>query len=127
MVSKEKGLDPVELHSKEKVDDRGHQHSSDENTSFIHANWYFKVIALITAMMLSAGGHFSASAISAMKTTVKSVSNDRTDGVRRLNLIEPFFLLLFFCHSFFFCHESNFTLTIQDMAFYLRPSLLSTL
>ncbi|ORZ13104.1 major facilitator superfamily domain-containing protein [Absidia repens] len=73
MASNKKALDTVELHDKEEIDNHGDRlaHSS-EDTSFIHSHWRFKAIALLTALLLSAGGHFSASAISAMKSTVKS-------------------------------------------------------
>ncbi|ORZ10781.1 major facilitator superfamily domain-containing protein [Absidia repens] len=45
------------------------------DTALANAPWKFKLIALATALMLPVGSHFSASAISAMKATVKTQLN----------------------------------------------------
>ncbi|KAI8147348.1 major facilitator superfamily domain-containing protein [Fennellomyces sp. T-0311] len=42
------------------------------DAALANAAWQFKLIALITALMLPVGSHFSASALSAMKATIKS-------------------------------------------------------
>lgn len=51
----------------------------EEILRFEHTPWYFKTMVMITVLLLSVGSHFSASAISALKSTVKSVGRLLTD------------------------------------------------
>ncbi|KAI8074860.1 major facilitator superfamily domain-containing protein [Gongronella butleri] len=66
------------------------------DTALVNAPWQYKVIALVTALMLPVGSHFSAAAISAMKTTVKknlNIDNTRygvlSSAVSIINTIFP--------------------------------------
>ncbi|CAO3585571.1 unnamed protein product [Absidia cylindrospora] len=66
------------------------------DTALANAPWKFKLIALATALMLPVGSHFSASAISAMKATVKEhllIDNTRygvlSSAVSIINTIFP--------------------------------------
>jgi hypothetical protein len=73
----------LEMYDDEKQDqEHDHQQAAAQeneaghggDTGLANAPWKFKLIALATALMLPVGSHFSASAISAMKATVKEVS-----------------------------------------------------
>ncbi|CAO3652672.1 unnamed protein product [Cunninghamella blakesleeana] len=64
-----------ESHSVEKQDldvkEEQEVNTHGGDTALANAPWKFKLIALATALMLPVGSHFSASAINAMKNTVK--------------------------------------------------------
>ncbi|KAI8330074.1 major facilitator superfamily domain-containing protein [Chlamydoabsidia padenii] len=61
----------------QKKQEEGHSddHGHGGDTGLANAPWKFKLVALATALMLPVGSHFSASAISAMKATVKTELN----------------------------------------------------
>lgn len=66
--------DEKQEHEQQQAPDNEGGHGGD--TGLANAPWKFKLIALATALMLPVGSHFSASAISAMKATVKTVSKE---------------------------------------------------
>lgn len=58
---------------KQEQEEKQHEVGHGGDTALANAPWKFKLIALVTALMLPVGSHFSASAINAMKKTVKEV------------------------------------------------------
>ncbi|KAI8088918.1 major facilitator superfamily domain-containing protein [Halteromyces radiatus] len=67
----EKIQEPDEMKLEQENQEQGH----GGDTALANAPWKFKIIALSTALMFPVGSHFSASAISAMKVTVKTQLN----------------------------------------------------
>lgn len=85
----------VEMHDqdsalKEEIHDDYHKEETEQSkeevghggdTALANAPLKFKLIALITALMFPVGSHFSASAIGAMKSTVKTVKGKKKGGI----------------------------------------------
>ncbi|KAI7848209.1 major facilitator superfamily domain-containing protein [Circinella umbellata] len=76
--------------------ENAHHGLSGGDAALANAAWQFKMIALITALMLPVGSHFSASALSAMKSSIKSnlvIDNTRygviSSAVSIINTIFP--------------------------------------
>ncbi|CAO3673663.1 unnamed protein product [Umbelopsis ramanniana] len=73
-----------------------HQEDPDTDAVLATAPWQYKLIALVTALMLPIGSHFSQSAISAMKSTIRTklaIDNTRygvlSSSVSIINTIFP--------------------------------------
>ncbi|KAG2177379.1 hypothetical protein INT44_007890 [Umbelopsis vinacea] len=73
-----------------------HQEDPETDAVLATAPWQYKLIALVTALMLPIGSHFSQSAISAMKSTIKTklaIDNTRygvlSSSVSIINTIFP--------------------------------------
>ncbi|KAI9028236.1 major facilitator superfamily domain-containing protein [Phycomyces nitens] len=72
MDTKEHVDSPLEHNDNDK--DEGTNNSAGD-TAFANAPWQYKLIALSTALLLPVGSHFSGSALSAMKTSIKTQLN----------------------------------------------------
>ncbi|KAI9268034.1 major facilitator superfamily domain-containing protein [Phascolomyces articulosus] len=91
--------DPIRndtLDSSEAIENNNHHGLTGGDAALANAAWQFKAIALITALLLPVGSHFSASALSAMKSSIKTnlmIDNTRygvlASAVSIINTIFP--------------------------------------